>query len=102
MENMARQSGDCLYILRAADSVTLLVLVYVDDMAVAGRSLIVKWQNTTWSWSRVPELTEGTWLQLMCYAPSQSHCPKFQGNRVHGVYKDILEYTGGDREDRVD
>ena len=41
-------------------------------------------------------MTEGTWLQLMCCAPSQSHCPKFQSN---GVYKGIPEYT---REDGVD
>ena len=33
------QADDCLYILRAADSITLLVLVYVDDIAVAGHSL---------------------------------------------------------------
>ena len=30
----------------------------------------VKWQNTTRSWSGELELTEGTWLQLMCCAPS--------------------------------
>ena len=40
----------------------------------------VKWQNTTQSWSREPELTEGTWLRLMCYAHLQSHCPKFWSN----------------------
>ena len=62
----------------------------------------VKWQNTTQSWSGEPELTEGTWLQLMCCAPSRLHCPKFWGNRVHRVYEDIPEYTGGDREDGVD
>ena len=33
------QVDDCLYILRAADSLALLVLVYVDDMAVARCSL---------------------------------------------------------------
>ena len=47
----------------------------------------VKWQNTTRSWSGEPELTEGTWLQLMCCAPSHSHCPKFRSNGVHGVYE---------------
>ena len=62
----------------------------------------VKWQNTTWSLSGEPELTEGTWLQLMCCTPSRSHCPKFQGNRVHRVYNGISEYTGEDREDGVD
>ena len=62
----------------------------------------VKWQNTTRSWSGVPELMEGTWLQLMCYAPSRSHCPKFWSNRVHGVYKDIPGYTREDEEDGVD
>ena len=60
---------------------------------------IVKWQNTTRSLSREPELTEGTWLQLMCCAPSRSHCPKFRSNRV---YKGIPEYSGGDGEDGVD
>ena len=60
----------------------------------------VKWQNTTWSWSGEPELTEGTWLQLMCCATSRSRCPKCRSNGVHGVYKDILEYTRGDGEDR--
>ena len=49
-----------------------------------------------------PELTEGTWLQLMCCAPSRSRCPKFQGNGVHGVYEGILEYTGEDGEDGED
>ena len=49
-----------------------------------------------------PELTEGTWLQLMCCAPSRSCCPKFWGNGVHGVYKGILEYTGEDGEDGGD
>ena len=44
-------------------------------------------------------MTEGTWLQLMCCAPSRSRCPKFRSNGVHGVYKDILEYTGEDGED---
>ena len=43
-----------------------------------------------------PELTEGTWLQLMCYAPSQSRYPKFQSNGDHGG---IPEYTGEDGED---
>ena len=61
----------------------------------------VKWQNTMRSWSREPELTEGTWLQLMCCTPSRLHCLKFQSNGVHGVYKDIPEYTGGDGEDGV-
>ena len=60
---------------------------------------IVKWQNTTRSWSREPELAEGTWLQLMCCAPSWSHCPKFRSNGVHGVYGGIPEYTGEDGED---
>ena len=50
----------------------------------------VKWQNTTRSLSGEPELTEGTWLQLMCCAPSRSCCPKFQSNRV---YEGILEFT---------
>ena len=59
--------------------------------------LTVKWQNTTRSWSGEPELTEGTWLQLMCCAPSRLHCPKFRSN---GVYEDIPEYTGKDGEDR--
>ena len=75
------------------------VLVLVAIYAVF---VIVKWQNTTWSWSGEPELTEGTWLQLMCCAPSRSRCPKFQSNGVHGVHKDIPEYTGGDGEDGVD
>ena len=60
----------------------------------------VKWQNTTRSWSGEPESMEGTWLQLMCYAPSRSCCPKFWSNGVHG---DIPEYTGengGDGETR--
>ena len=59
----------------------------------------VKWHNTTRSWSREPELMEGTWLQLMCCAPSQSCCPKFRSNGVYGVYEGIPEYTG---EDGVD
>ena len=46
----------------------------------------VKWQNTTWSWSGERELMEGTWLQLMCCAPSRSCCPKFRSNGIHGVY----------------
>ena len=58
-----------------------------------------KWQNTTRSWSGEPELTEGTWLQLMCCAPSQSRCPKFRSNGVHGVYDGIPEYTGEDGAD---
>ena len=62
----------------------------------------VKWQNTTQSWSGEPELMKGTWLQLMCCAPSRLCCPKFWSNGVHGVYEDIPEYTGGDGEDRVD
>ena len=36
---------------------------------------------------------EGTWLQLMCCAPSQSRCPQFWSNEVHGVYGGIPEYT---------
>ena len=59
-------------------------------------SKTVKWQNTTWSWSRELELTEGTWLQLMCCTPSQLCCPQFQSNRVHDG---ILEYTGEEGED---
>ena len=59
----------------------------------------VKRQNTTRSWSGEPELTEGTWLQLMCCAPPQLHCPKFWGNGVHGVYEGIPDYAG---EDGVD
>ena len=35
----------------------------------------VKWWNTTWSYPVDQSWTEGTWLQLMCCAPSQSHCP---------------------------
>ena len=46
------------------------------------------------------ELTEGTWLQLMCCTPSRLRCPKFQSNRVRGVYESILEYTGEDGEDK--
>ena len=46
-----------------------------------------------------PELTEGTWLQLMCCAPSRSCCSKFQSNGVHGVYEGIPEYTGEDGGD---
>ena len=34
--------------------------------------------------------------------PSRLYCPKFRSNRVHRVYKDIPEHTGGDREDGVD
>ena len=64
--------------------------------------VLVKWLNTTRSWSGEPELTEGTWLQLMCCAPSRSRCPKFQSNGVHGVHEGILEYSGGDGEDGVD
>ena len=60
---------------------------------------IVKWQNTTRSWSGEPELIEGTWLQLMCCTPSRSCCPKFQSNRVHGVSNGIPEYTREDGED---
>ena len=60
----------------------------------------VKWQNTTRSLSREPELTEGTWLQLMCCAPSRSCCLKFRSNGVHGVYEGILGYTGEDGVDR--
>ena len=62
----------------------------------------VKWQNTTWSWSGEPELTEGTWLQLMCCTPSQSRCLKFRSNGVHRVYDDIPEQNGGDGEDGED
>ena len=61
---------------------------------------IVKWQNTTRSLSGELELTEGTWLQLMCCTPSRSRCPKFRSNGVHRVYDGILEYTGEDGEDR--
>ena len=46
--------------------------------------------------SRELELTEGTWLKLMCCAPSQSHCPKIWSNRVHRA---IPGYTGEDGED---
>ena len=63
---------------------------------------VVKWQDTTWSWSREPELTEGTWLQLMCCAPSRSRCPKIWSNGVHGFHEGIPEYSGEDGEDRVD
>ena len=59
----------------------------------------VKWQDTTQSLSGEPELTEGTWLQLMCCAPSRSRCPKFRSN---GVHNGIPEYSGEDGEDRVD
>ena len=62
----------------------------------------VKWQDTTWSWSREPELTEGTWLQLMCCAPSRSCCPKIRSNRVHGFHEGIPEYSGADGEDGID
>ena len=61
--------------------------------------VLVKWLNTTRSWSGELELTEGTWLQLMCCAPSRSRCPKFWSNGIHGVYSGILEYTGEDGED---
>ena len=43
-----------------------------------------------------PELREGTWLQLMCCAPSRSRCPRFQSNGDHGG---IPEYTGEDGGD---
>ena len=46
--------------------------------------------------NRKPELMEGTWLQLMCCAPSRLRCPRFQSNRDHGG---IPEYTGEDRGD---
>ena len=49
-----------------------------------------------------PELMEGAWLQFICCTPSQSHCPKFRGNGVHGVCKGIPEYTREDGEDGVD
>ena len=62
----------------------------------------VKWQDTTWSLSREPELTEGTWLQLMCCAPSRSRCPKFWSNGVREFHEGILEYSGEDGEDGVD
>ena len=62
----------------------------------------VKWQDTTWSWSGEPELTEGTWLQLMCCTPSRSRCPKFRSNRVHGFHEGIPEFSGEDGEDGVD
>ena len=68
-------------------------------LAPSGLTMDVKWLNTTRSWSGEPELTEGTWLQLMCCAPSRSRCPKFQSN---GVHEGIPEYSGGDGEDRVD
>ena len=45
-------------------------------------------------------MTEGTWLQLMCYAPSRSRCPKFWSNGVHGVSDGIPEYTREDGETR--
>ena len=41
-----------------------------EEHEVTIKSPPVKWQNTTRSWSGEPELTEGTWLQLMCCAPS--------------------------------
>ena len=66
------------------------------------RCVGVKWQDTTQSWSGELELMEGTWLQLMCCAPSRSHCPKFRSNGVHRVHEGILEYSGEDREDGVD
>ena len=31
--------------------------------------------------------TEGTWLQLVCCAPSRSHCLKFQSDRDNGVFR---------------
>ena len=37
---------------------------------------------------------EGTWLQLMCYAPSQLRCPKFRSSRVT---RGIPESIGKDR-----
>ena len=49
--------------------------------------------------SREPELTEGTWLQLMCCTPSRPCCLKFWGNGVHGVHECIPEYSGGDGVD---
>ena len=30
---------DCLYVLREIDSITLFMLIYVDDMAIAGQTL---------------------------------------------------------------
>ena len=62
----------------------------------------VKWQDTTWSLSGEPELTEGTWLQLMCCAPSRSRYPKFWSNGVHGFHEGILEYSRADGEDGID
>ena len=56
----------------------------------------VKWQDTTRSWSGEPELMEGTWLQLMCCAPSRSRCPKFRSNGVHEFHEGIPEYSGED------
>ena len=47
----------------------------------------VKWLNTTRSWSGELELTEGTWLQLMCCAPSRLRCPKFW------VITEFMEFT---------
>ena len=36
----------------------------------------------------------------MCCAPSQSRCPKFRSNGVHGVCDGIPEYTREDGETR--
>ena len=57
----------------------------------------VKQQNTTRSWSGEPELTEGTWLQLMCCIPSRLCCPKFRSSGVHGVY-DVFQSTPEETE----
>ena len=58
-----------------------------ESNSIGTRGNIVKWQNTTRSLSREPELMEGTWLQLMCCAPSRSRRPKFRSNGVYRVKK---------------
>ena len=60
----------------------------------------VKWQNTTGSWSGEPEVTEGTWLQLMCCTPSQLRCPKFWNNRGHGVT--MIFWSTPEKMERLD
>ena len=58
--------------LRPTERLNVYTLTMVVSILTQPFKPSVKWQNTTRSWSGEPELTEGTWLQLMCCTPSRS------------------------------
>ena len=47
------------------------------------------------------ELEFGTWLQLMCYTPSRSHCPNFKGMELWSMEL-VPESAGVDRARRAE